>query len=84
VLNYWGANQYEFPLIAQAARRYLAIPGSEVDVERLFNVGRDVLGIRRYSMNAETLGPLGLLKDSHRRLRDTELEREAFLKSKQR
>jgi hypothetical protein len=77
-------NQYEFPLIAQAVQRYLAIPGSEVDVERLFNVGRDVLGIRRYSMNTETLGLLVLLKDSHRRLRDAELEQEAFLKSKQR
>jgi hypothetical protein len=79
VLNYWGANQFEFPLMAQAAQRYLAIPRSEVDVERLFNVGRDVLGIRRHSMNAETLGLLILLKDSHRRLRDAELEREAFL-----
>jgi hypothetical protein len=70
--------------MAQATRRYLAIPRSEVDVERLFNVGRDVLGIRCHSMNIETLGLLVLLKDSHRRLQDVELEREAFLKLKQR
>ena len=42
ILNWWDGNKYEFPCMAQAARDYLPIPASEVDVERLFNVGRDV------------------------------------------
>jgi hypothetical protein len=35
----------------QAVRDYLPIPGSEADVERLFNTGRDMLGIRRFSIS---------------------------------
>ena len=50
------------------ARDYLPIPRSEVDVERLFNVARQILGLRRMSMGAETLRSLILLKDYLRRL----------------
>jgi hypothetical protein len=49
------------------ARDYLPIPGAEVDVKRLFNIARDILGLRRMSMSAETLGALILLKDYMRR-----------------
>jgi hypothetical protein len=34
--------------MAMAARDYVAIPVSEVSVERMFNTGRDILGVRRY------------------------------------
>ncbi|KAH8799172.1 hypothetical protein F5884DRAFT_813041 [Xylogone sp. PMI_703] len=50
--------------MARAARDYLAIPTSEVDVERMFNSGRDILGIRRFAMKGETLGRLLRLKDA--------------------
>jgi hypothetical protein len=63
ILNWWDGNKYEFPCIAQAARDYLPIPASEVDVERLFNVGRDVLGVRRFAMSGETLRTVMMLKD---------------------
>ncbi|RKF78996.1 hypothetical protein GcC1_050012 [Golovinomyces cichoracearum] len=33
--------------MAAAARDYLAIPASEVAVERLFNTGRGLIGLRR-------------------------------------
>ncbi|KAK9320426.1 hypothetical protein V1517DRAFT_329402 [Lipomyces orientalis] len=32
---------------------YLAIPASEVAVERLFNSGRDLLGLRRHSLSTD-------------------------------
>jgi hypothetical protein len=67
VLNWWDGNKWEYPSMAQAARDYIAIPASEVDVERLFNVGRDVLGIRRFSMSGNTLRTVMLLKDALRR-----------------
>ena len=50
--------------MAAAARDYLAIPSSEVDIERLFNVGRDILGIRRFAMSTKTLGMLIILRDN--------------------
>ena len=46
--------------MAAAARDYLAIPASEVAVERLFSQARDLLAIRRYSMNGETMRMLML------------------------
>jgi hypothetical protein len=59
--NWWRLHRDEFPQMAAAARDYLAIPASEVAVERLFNVGRDLLGIRRLSMTADTIRMLMLL-----------------------
>jgi hypothetical protein len=66
VLDWWAANRTEYPRMAQSARDYLAIPCSEVDIERLFNLGRDILGIRRFSMSIDTLRTLILLKDALR------------------
>jgi hypothetical protein len=63
ILNWWAAHKQEFPLMSAVARDYLPIPGAEVDVERLFNIARNILGLRRMSMSAETLRALILLKD---------------------
>ena len=52
--------------MAKVAQYHLAIPAIEVDIERLFNGGRDVLGIRRFSMKGKTLGPLIRPKDAVR------------------
>jgi hypothetical protein len=49
------------------ARDYLLIPGVEVDVKRLFSVIRDILGLRRSLIGAETLKALILVKDYLRR-----------------
>jgi hypothetical protein len=38
-----------------------------VDVERLFNIARDILGLRRIAMSPGTLRALILLKDYIRR-----------------
>ena len=43
------------PLMAQAVRDYLPVPSAEVGIERVFSGGRDVLGLRRQSMSAETM-----------------------------
>jgi hypothetical protein len=49
------------------ARDYLPIPGAEVDVKRLFNVARDILGLRQTLLGADTLRALILVKDYLRR-----------------
>ena len=50
--------------MAAAARDYLAISAVEIDVERLFNNGRDLLEIRRWSLSSETMRKLFILEDS--------------------
>jgi hAT family C-terminal dimerisation region len=61
VCEWWRRHRYDYPRMAAAARDYLAIPASGVDVERLFNKGRDILGIRRKSLKAKTIRMLMLL-----------------------
>ena len=61
-----------FPRTAAAARDYLSIPASEVAVERLFNQGRDLSGLRGHSLSAETMRKLMLL-------RDMDINKEIFL-----
>jgi hypothetical protein len=58
LFEWWRLNQDEFPRMAAAARDYLAIPASEVAVERLFNTGRDLLGLRRHSLSDVVEGSL--------------------------
>ena len=61
--NWWRTHRGEYPQMAEAARDFLAIPASEVSVERLFSAGRDLLGIRRLSLGADTMRMLMLMKD---------------------
>jgi hypothetical protein len=58
--------------VCTAAREILAIPASEVDCERLFNEGRDLLGIRRYTMSGETMRIVMLLKGALRSKKEME------------
>jgi hypothetical protein len=51
----------------QVTRDYLPILGAEVNVKRLFNIIREILGLRRALMSIETLRALVLLKDYIRR-----------------
>ncbi|KAK9481458.1 hypothetical protein V1527DRAFT_479602 [Lipomyces starkeyi] len=44
---------------------YLAIPASEVAVERLFNSGTDLLGPRSHSLSPDTMRTLVLLRDMY-------------------
>lgn len=57
------ANKDEFKLMVQVARDYLSISLSEVDIERLFNIGHDILGIQCFAMNGDTLRTLIMLRD---------------------
>jgi hypothetical protein len=50
-------------LIFAVTRDFLLIPGAKVNVERLFNIARDILGLWRISISIETLRASILLKD---------------------
>jgi hypothetical protein len=68
ILDLWNKNQKTYPCMSKVARDYLAIPASSVSVERLFNRGHDILGIRRFSMSSNTFCKLMLLKDHYKHL----------------
>jgi hypothetical protein len=53
-LIWWEMHAKDFPFLSKVAKDILSAPGSSVCVERLFNCGRDVIGIRRHSLKAET------------------------------
>lgn len=66
LFSWWRAHCHEYPRVGAAARDYLAIPASEVAVERLFNSGRDLLGLRRHSLHGETMRRLVSLRDIYK------------------
>lgn len=70
--SWWRKHADEYPRMAAAARDYLAIPAAEVAVERLFSHGRDILGVRRYSLQGETMRRLMFLRSAYKP--ETELE----------
>jgi zinc finger BED domain-containing protein 1 (E3 SUMO-protein ligase ZBED1) len=49
-LAWWKTNQFRFPLLASVARVFLGIPATEVESERVFSRGGNLLGIRRCSL----------------------------------
>ncbi len=53
--------------MAAVACDYLAIPVSEVSCKRLFSAGRDMISLRRFSLHANTIRQLSLLRASIRR-----------------
>ena len=64
IRSWWKANRLELGCMTKIAQDYLATRVAEVDVEKLFNGGRNVLGIRHFSMKRKTLGTLIRLKDA--------------------
>ena len=66
VLTWWREHAKVYPLMAQIARDYLAIPMGSVSVERLFNSARDQFGVRRHRLAPETLQQLMVVQYSER------------------
>jgi hAT family C-terminal dimerisation region len=62
VLQWWKANEFNYNMVVCAARDLLAIPGAEVDIERLFSQGRDILGIRRLALGGDTMRMVMLMR----------------------
>ncbi|KAF5343869.1 hypothetical protein D9758_015886 [Tetrapyrgos nigripes] len=53
-LAFWKMIGKFYPRLAAYARDVLAIPGFLVAVERVLSVGRDLIGLHRHSLSAET------------------------------
>jgi hypothetical protein len=62
ILNWWQSHEAEYPIMSQVARDYLAIPASEVDVERLFSISRDLIGLQRHSLSIDPMRAIMMIK----------------------
>jgi hypothetical protein len=62
--KWWQNHRADYPGMASAARWYLAIPASEVAVERVFSQGRDLIGVRRHSLSGETMRMVMLTRET--------------------
>jgi hypothetical protein len=79
-LQCWKANAFHYKQMAVAARDLLAIPCAEVDVERLFSEGRDIIGIRRMALGADTMRMVMLMKSHFNQI---DKKKRAIAKAKQ-
>jgi hypothetical protein len=61
-LKWCKEHKTRYPLISRVGCDYLVIAATSTFVERIFNGGRDVIGIRRCSLDAESMTDLMLLK----------------------
>jgi hypothetical protein len=56
--EFWKLNQGKYPRLSKVALNILAIPGSAVSCERCFNIGRDMIGVRRHCLKNEIMSAL--------------------------
>ncbi|KAJ8115409.1 hypothetical protein OPT61_g2929 [Boeremia exigua] len=64
ILDWWKANAATYPRLASVARDILAVPITEVGVERVFNTAKDIIGDRRHRLSAQRIRQIMILKDS--------------------
>ncbi|KAK3253613.1 hypothetical protein CYMTET_37140 [Cymbomonas tetramitiformis] len=55
VLGWWRTYEHLFPYMASVARAILAIPGSQIECERIFSIAGLIVGIRRTRLSPEAL-----------------------------
>ena len=63
MLNWWRINKDIYLLISQVARNYLAVQLAEVDVERLFSKGCNLIELQRHSIAAPTMKAVLVIQD---------------------
>jgi hAT family C-terminal dimerisation region len=61
-LKAWKLLQHEYPMLTNMASDVLAIPASEVGIQRLFNIGRDVCHYRRNRLTGKTIEDMMMVK----------------------
>jgi hypothetical protein len=64
ILEWWSKNESFYPHLAKVAKDILAIPITQVGVERVFNIARDVLGDRRHRLSAQAFREIMIFKDT--------------------
>jgi hypothetical protein len=63
VAYYWKSKQYDYQIISQMARDFLAIPATSAPSERVFSRGSDLITKKRNRINGETTRWVLCLRD---------------------
>ena len=63
-LDWWRAKKEEYPTLVRLARKYLCVPGTSTQAERVFSWMGWLLNKRRLSMSGETVSMQLFLKDN--------------------
>lgn len=61
-LQWWKANEFRFPFIAQLAKVYLCIPATSIPSERVFSTAGDILNAQRSRHKSKHVDSLIFLK----------------------
>ena len=62
VLDFWRENESRWPLLANIAKKVLAVPASSAGVERMFSIAGHVFSLKRRRMKARIYESLGYCK----------------------
>jgi hypothetical protein len=61
-LLFWNNNEYKFPELARLAKKFLGVPASEAEVERIFNISGRIFNPERRSLGVDNYENLVFLK----------------------
>ena len=63
-LLWWKDHQHMFPLLSQAARKYLCVTASSAPSERLFSASGNVVGPKRSSLDPQNVDKIVYLHEN--------------------
>jgi len=61
-LLYWKVNEARFPNLSRLAKRYLAVPASSSEIERIFSISRAIARLRRAKISVTSMPDLLLIR----------------------
>jgi hypothetical protein len=62
VIEYWKSQKTQYSLLVKMTKDVLAISCSDVEVERFFNLARNVITYRRERLNSQTIETMMMIK----------------------
>ena len=50
---FWKENETKYPDLSKLAKKFLGVPASEADVERMFNISGFIFNPKRHSLGVD-------------------------------
>jgi hypothetical protein len=79
ILEYWKIFEIQFLIMTRMIKNVLTISCFDVDVERLFNLTRDVITYRRNWLNSDIIETIMMIKYNLNNCQDRQLDRIGLL-----